>query len=207
MEIRHSEWLQLETETTKLYGYSQKWYKTSFQQTRGCGPTAAAMLLTYLNRREAQPLPYKDTGISELTEAMESIWAFITPGWLLGLNSTREFCAGITELFAYYRLNWQCRRLSIPIFKQKRPALAEMVKFIENGLTADCPVAFLNLHRGTVSSIETWHWIVLVSLHYDAGRQGYMATCYDGGRSLSFDLGQWLATTKLGGGFVYITIG
>jgi hypothetical protein len=207
MEIKHPEWLQIETDNQKLYGYSQEWYKTSFQRTRGCGPTAAAMVLLYLNRREAEPLPYQSHGISEITEVLENVWGFVTPGWSLGLNSTGKFCRGVETLFEHYGLKWRCRELSLSAFRSKRASLSQVVKFLEKGITSDCPIAFLNLHKGRVTTLESWHWIVLVSLSYDAGQNRYMATCYDGGRTVVFDLGLWLETTRLGGGFVYVTVG
>jgi len=206
MEIKHPEWLQLETDNLKLYGYNQEWYGTSFQRTRGCGPTAGTMLLLYLNRREAGPLPYQSHSVPSITEALENVWTFVTPGWLLGLNSTGKFCKGMKDLFRHYRLGWRCRKLSITVFRSKRASLSEVVKYLEDGITSDCPIAFLNLHKGRVTALDSWHWIVIVALSYDASQNRYMATCYDGGRSITFDLGLWLETTRLGGGFVYITV-
>lgn len=205
MEIKHPEWLQVVTDNPILYGYNQNWYKTSFQRTRGCGPTAAAMLLLYLNRREAEPLPYQGQSISRITEVLENVWTFITPGWLFGLNSTGKFCRGMEALVGYYGLSWQCHKLSITASRSKRPSLSQMVKFLEEGMASDCPIAFLNLHKGQVTRIESWHWITLVALSYDESQHCYMATCYDGGYSLTFDVGLWLETTRLGGGFVYVT--
>lgn len=206
MQIKHPEWLQLETDDLKLYGYNQGWYMTSFQRTRGCGPTAAAMLLVYLNRREAEPLPYKSHSISSIAKVLEHVWDFVTPGWLLGLNSTEKFYRGVQTLLRHYELNWRCHRLSVTAAKFKRVSLLQVVKFVEAGIASDCPIAFLNLHKGQVSAMESWHWTVLVSLAYDANQNCYMATCYDGGRSITFDLGLWLETTRFGGGFVYITV-
>lgn len=206
MEIRHPEWLQIETDNLKLYGYDQDWYMTSFQQTRGCGPVAAAMLLLYLNRREAEPLPYRSHSISTITEILEDVWKFVTPGWLLGLNSTEKFYKGVENLLRHYGLNWRCQRIGISFFKANRATLSQVVKFLQDGLASDCPIAFLNLHKGQVTTLESWHWCVLVALSYDTGQNRYMATCYDGGSSITFDLGLWLETTKLGGGFVYVTV-
>lgn len=206
MEIKHPEWLQIETESLNLYGYNQDWYMTSFRRTRGCGPTAAAMLLLYLNKRESEPLPYKSHSISSITEVLERVWDFVTPGWLLGLNSTKKFCKGVDALTRYYGLHWRCRRLSVTASSFRRASLSEVVNFIEDGIASDCPIAFLNLHKGGVTVIESWHWIVLVSLFYDASHNRYIATCYDGGRSITFDLGLWLETTRFGGGFVFINV-
>lgn len=207
MEIKHPEWLQIEADNQILYGYNQEWYQTSFKRTRGCGPTAAAMVLLYLNRREVEPLPYQSNGIFAITKVLENVWDFVTPGWLLGLNSTGKFCRGMEALLRHYGLSWRCRELSLSAFKSKRASLSQVVKFLEDGIASDCPIAFLNLHKGQVTALESWHWIVLVSLSYDASQNRYIATCYDGGRSITFDLGLWLETSRFGGGFVYITVG
>lgn len=206
MEIKRPEWLQIESDHSTLYGYNQEWYKTSFQITRGCGPTAAAMLLLYLNMREAERLPYQNHTISAIREILEDVWKFVTPGWLLGLNSTGKFCKGMKKLLDHYGLSWRCRELKIGVFKSKRKSLSQVVKFLEEGIALDCPIAFLNLQKGEVTTLESWHWIVLVSLSYDASQNRYMATCYDGGRSVTFDLDLWLKSSKIGGGFVYLTL-
>lgn len=206
MQIRHPEWLQIENDNQKWYGYDQDWYLSSFQRTRGCGPTVAAMLLMYLNRREAEPLPYMGHNISSITKVLEHVWDFVTPGWLLGLNSTKKFCQGVEKLMGSYGLNWRCRRLSVTAFRSKRASLSQVVQFLEDGIAADCPIAFLNLHKGQAIDLESWHWIVLIALSYDEQQNRYLVTGYDGGRPLTFDLGLWLETTKLGGGFVYITM-
>ncbi|CUH95556.1 hypothetical protein P22_1627 [Propionispora sp. 2/2-37] len=206
MEIKHPEWLQMKTDGLNIYGYNQEWYTTYFKRTRGCGPTAAAMQLVYLNKRETEVLPYQDDSIASATKVLENVWDFVTPGWLLGLNSTKKFCTGVQRLLAYYGLTWQCRKLSVAAFRPKRPSLSQVVEFVEQGIAEDCPVAFLNLHRGRITIIESWHWIVLLGVSYDAKQKCYMVTGYDGGRKITFDLGLWLATTRWGGGFVYISV-
>jgi len=206
MEIKHLEWLQLEIDNEKMYGYNQEWYQTSFRRTRGCGPTAATMLLLYLNIREGTPLPYHNNNISFIAEVLEKVWDFVTPSWLLGLNSTVKFCKGMDTLLEHHGLSWRCRRLSITASRSKRASLSQVVKFLEDGIASDCPIAFLNLHKGQAATLYSWHWIVLVSLSYDASLNIYRATCYDGGRLVTFDLGLWLETTKFGGGFVYIVV-
>ncbi len=207
MEIGHPEWLQIETGDKTLYGYSQEWYQTSFRRTRGCGPTAAAMLLVYLNTREGGPLPYDGRSIAAATKVLEEVWKDVTPGWLLGLNSTGKFREGVEALARRRGLGWRCRAMGISALRCKRPRLKEVVKFLEDGIAADCPIAFLNLDKGRATGLESWHWVVVVALRYDAGQNRYTATCYDGGRQVTCDLGLWLDTTRLGGGFAYVTAG
>lgn len=206
MEIRHPEWLQVNKNKEILYGYNQCWYSTRTKRSSGCGPTSAAMLLLYLNKREAGPLTYNNDSIASITEALEEIWDFVTPGWL-GLSSTEKFCEGMDAYLSFHRLAWQCHKLSVPLCKAKRSSLAGTVDFLEKGLASDCPVAFLNLHKGKAGSLETWHWIVVVALAYEQQTDRYIATCYDGGRKLTFDLNLWLTTSKFGGGFVFLTNG
>lgn len=205
MQIKHPEWLQIrQPQCGVLYGYNQDWYRTSFQRTRGCGPTAAAMLLVYLSRRQPGSLPYEAGSLTAIADILEEIWSFITPGRLLGLNSTGKFCEGAARLFAHYGLPWRCRRLGVNAFRKGRTSLQELVRFLETALAADYPVAFLNLHKGKVADLESWHWLVITGLHYDAAQDRYRVTCYDNGRCLTVDLGLWLQTTRLGGGFVYM---
>ena len=207
MKIKHPEWLELEIDNQTLYGYNQEWYTTSFRKTRGCGPTAAAMLLLYLNVREAKPLSYESHSISSIAEVLEDVWTFVTPGWLFGLNSTEKFRKGMKALFENYGLSWKCHRLSITASRAKRKSLSHVVEFLKEGIESDCPIAFLNLHKGQATTLESWHWIVLVSLSYDVEHNSYMATCYDAGHIVTFDVGLWLETSRFGGGFVYVTVG
>lgn len=204
MEIKHPEWLQVREKDRICYGYDQSWYKTSFKRTRGCGPTAAAMLLSYLNLHEGKILPLKTEQLSEIIEVMEIVWTFVTPNWLLGLYSTNRFCQGMIKLFQHYQVNWHCSNLGVPVKKKKRPSMVQVVSFLEESFQNDCPVAFLNLQKGQAYNMENWHWTLLVSINYDQQNKRYLATSYDQGRAITFDLGVWLGTTKLGGGFVSV---
>lgn len=207
MEIKHPEWLQLTEGQQTLYGYNQEWYTTSYQRTRGCGPTVGAMLLYYLNIRAGRPLPYSCRSITEVIKVLDDVWKFITPFRFMGLSSTKKFYDGIENLFRHYHLDWKCHRLSIPLLGDDRPSLAQTVQFVETAFKEDSPVAFLNLHRGKVSAFDSWHWILVIALDYDEKTKVYTATCYDGGRRITFDLGLWLETTWFGGGFAYVTVG
>ena len=180
------------------YGLNQLWYSAFWQRKAGCGPTAAATLLLYLNRRDNGPLPYQGGSIAAATQAMEDVWRFVTPG-VMGLNSTGKFVRGMEKLAEHYGAPWTCRELRI----EKAAPLGETAAFVEAGLASDCPVAFLNLHAGEITAFEGWHWIVVTALGVEEGR--YTATACDDGKQIRFDLGRWLATTEKGGGFVYLT--
>ena len=92
--------------------------------------------------------------------------------------------------------------MSIPALHLVAPRASKVARFIEEGLRADCPVGFLNLHSGTEPIPYHWHWMVLVKLE-DIG-QWHMVTLWDEGKPLRFNLENWLATTKFGGGFVRV---
>lgn len=79
---------------------------------------------------------------------------------------------------------------------------AEVAAFVEGGIASDCPVAFLNLHEGQATGIQGWHWIALTGIRNEEGR--HIASGLDEGRKIEFDLGRWVATTRSGGGFVYV---
>lgn len=197
MEIKHPEWLEIRADGQVLYGLNQMWYSSHWKRTAGCGPTAAAMLLLYLNRRDSGSLGYGGATIEAAAQAMEDVWRFITPG-LMGLNSTGKFVHGMAKLSQHHGTPWICRELKV----EKGGSPEEAAAFVAQGLASDCPVAFLNLHAGAVTAFESWHWIVITAL--DSGENHHRATAYDGGRKIQFDLDQWVSTTKMGGGFVYL---
>lgn len=198
MQIRHPEWLQWEAAGQCYYGFRQDWYATSFQRTRGCGPTTAAMLLTYLARRDGLVLPA--TGVALL----EDVWRFVRPGWLLGLNSTVKFAAGMNAYLHLHALDGECRRLSVPLLRLLRPKPATVAAFIEDALAADAPLAFLNLQRGREQQLESWHWLTIVGL--TRGEADWEVVCYDNGMVRRFQLMRWLTSSHLGGGFVYVHV-
>lgn len=198
MEIKHPEWLEIKTNESVIYGLNQEWFSTSVKRASGCGPTAASALLLYLNRRDSGLLPYQSSDIASAALTLEDVWNFITPG-LNGVSSTKKFVKGMNLLLRHYEAPWICHEISI----KKYGSVDKIASFIENGILSDCPVAFLNLHEGQTTIFEGWHWIVLVALKLENGR--YIATGFDGGKKIDFDLEQWVSTTKKGGGFVYLT--
>lgn len=182
-----------------MYGFNQDWFGTPFKRKAGCGPTAAAMLLSYLNRRDHGPLIYRSDNVAAATLMLEDVWKFVTPGFR-GLDSTGKFVRGLKNHAWHYKTPWVCRELAL----KRRASVDKVVSFVEDGLASDCPVAFLNLDNGRVPEIDRWHWFVLTAL--EVWEKRYLATGYDGGRKIVFDLGRWVLTTKAGGGFVYLDV-
>ena len=84
-----------------------------------------------------------------------------------------------------------------------RPALRDVVWFIEEALQNDAPVAFLNLCNGEEHCLYRWHWVTIVALDFAPDGSRAAATILDEGRQLDIDLAVWHNTTTLGGGFVW----
>lgn len=204
MQIKNKNYLEFDDTGRKLYGYNQDWFSTEYKRTRGCGPTVATMMLNYMATREAVKLPFSGNSIAEATTAMEQVWEYFIPNALLGLYSSKNFCLGGSWFIFDYGLSWKIRRLRVALLKKERPSLKKTVDFIKRGLDSDCPVAFLNLHKGKSRQLESWHWNLIVGIEEENGH--YIVTCYDNGAIKNFNLGLWLATSKIGGGFVYFIV-
>lgn len=204
MEILHKDWLEIKSDSGFLmFGYDQNWYSTEYKRKRGCGPTSATMLFTYIMQRDNLQLPFALDSVKDIKKALEFVWQFVTPT-PIGLYSLNSYCKGMEKLFRHFKLSYKCLGLDISFLNSKRPSLKETVDFISKGLNSDCPVAFVNLDRGKEVALEGWHWITIVGLKYEENRDKYIATCYDDGNIVSFDVNLWLETTKMGGAFAYL---
>jgi hypothetical protein len=197
MEIKNPEWLLIKYNGKDSLGPDQEWYSSTFKRAAGCGPISASTILIYLNRRGDGPLPYKISSPSDVNQMIENVWHFITPG-VLGLNSPKKFVKGMKKLIKHYGAAWSCNSIIV----KKRNSIKNIASFVESGIASDCPVAFLNLHAGTSTEFEGWHWITIIGINMCGGT--YIATAYDNGKKITFDLGAWASSTKLGGGFVYL---
>jgi hypothetical protein len=204
MCIRHGEKTQ--------YGCNQDWYKVEWRRRAGCGPVAAANILIHLRKRYgADRIPYGNSTMDEALAAMDDIFAYVRP-CLRGLNTVRKFVDGMGKFGRNYGLSFKYRYIVVPPQAEIRPNLDEVVRFIEEGLRHDVPVAFLNLHAGAVEdSLSSWHWVTIVGIDSDADADAdadeelHSVTIrfYDQANSLEVDLGKWLNSTKRGGGFTY----
>ena len=198
MEIKNPGLLEMVLNGKVVYGLNQEWYHTPIKKKAGCGPAAAATLLLYMNKRENGPLGYNNSNLENAVEMLDDVWRFVRPG-LRGLHRAEKFAEGVRDLCGNYGLDWECRYIKV----DKGASLTDVAGFIEKGLTSDCPVAFLNLHRGNATAFDSWHWIVLTGLREENGR--FIATGLDEGRIIEFDLAGWVKSTKMGGGFAYIS--
>jgi len=198
MKIKNPEWLEMKVSGQTVYGLDQLWYQERFRRTAGCGPTTAATLLLYLNKREGGLLQYQNHNVESAVFMLNDVWRFVRPG-SRGLYKIEEFVKGIHELCAHYGIAWQCHEMQVT----KETPAHEAASFIKDGIAADSPVAFLNLHKGEATAFESWHWIVLTGIKQK--QDLFIASGLDGGKKIEFNLVQWITTTQKGGGFVYLT--
>lgn len=186
-------------------GADQEWYGEELQRKAGCGPTCAATLLCYLalSRPQWRALyPAQSCGQKEFLALMNEVWNHVTPG-RMGVNTNFLFTKGVKSYGAEKGLKLPVRELDIPMLKMARPSIDQCAAFLRAGLTADCPVAFLNLSAGAVEGLDDWHWVTIVAMEEHSSGP-LLCTILDGGRELTVDFRLWFNTTKRGGGLVYL---
>jgi len=183
-------------------GCDQDWFGSAWQRVSGCGPTAASGILYYLHRTGRIRLPFSVDRQSDCIGLMEQVWRHVTPT-AQGVDTLERFCDGVVAFSKAIGSELACRSLEIPKKRDGRAPVAEMARFLAEGLSSDCPVAFLNLSSGRVRRIEGWHWMTVVALRTGPDPERVEALIYDGASSNWIDLAKWHATSALGGGFVY----
>ena len=94
------------------------------------------------------------------------------------------------------------RVLDVPADERERPSIQRTADFFRQAFLADSPIAFLNLDRGALPGLESWHWVSLIAMDHEGDK--LTATAADNGQLLGLDIGLWLETTKRSGGFVYL---
>jgi hypothetical protein len=137
-------------------GADQEWYQDEWQRKAGCGPTTAATLLAYLSatRPELSALnPSCSCCQADFLRFMEEVWEHVTPG-KLGVNSLHLFSDGVKSLAREHHCAVHIRELDIPRFHLARPSFSQCAAFLRTGLSADCPIAFLNFSRGLVPHLD-----------------------------------------------------
>ena len=187
------------------YGCDQEWYATERQRLSGCGPTAACNLIWYLNRtlptlRLNQSCGSKASSISFL----QDIWTYVTPS-AKGIPTMKMFSDAVMAYAKSKGLSLERRSCDVPEERSLRPVFAGIVNFLEEALSKDAPVAFLNLCNGEEKRLEPWHWVTIIALQWEEENSRASVDILDGGSIKSIDLSLWYNTTTLGGGFVYFT--
>jgi len=192
--------------THKTYfGYHQECYTTEWQRISGCGPSAAANIIFYLNyTRSNLGLGQRLTKIESCISLIEEVWEYVTPGEN-GIPSTKMFYEDVLSYELAKGINAQYAVCDLPEEKTYRHKLTEVLSFLEGGLIKDAPIAFLNLCNGQVKNLDPWHWVTIISLDYAENGKSAFIKILDEGLIKKIDLALWYDTTTLGGGFVYFT--
>jgi hypothetical protein len=188
------------------YGCDQKWYGTEWQRLAGCGPTTVCNIILYLNHtRPAFGLKPVLGSKENALAFMEDVWNFVTPG-RHGIPTTKMLYEAVLTYAKAKGSNVEYRVCDVPEEKSTRPEFADVVVFLKGALSQDAPIAFLNLCNGDERNLDSWHWVTLVSMDYEADGRRAFVHVLDGGLIKKIDLALWYHSTSLGGGFVYFTV-
>lgn len=188
------------SDNIEYYGSNQEWYGRRWQRMSGCGPSTVTNIIYYINCTGMEPALRRELTKEECIALMKEMWNYVTPS-LGGVSSTAMLKSGVDRYLREKNIKLTMETLDVPKTTAERPGTGKVIEFIEQSLKKDCPVAFLNLERGKVVNLDSWHWVTLVSLIYDK-EEPVLAEILDSGVRKRIDLGLWLRTTKLGGGFV-----
>lgn len=200
LQLQNPSLLQIENMDNLCWGANQEWYPTDWQQKAGCGPTACSHLLWYLARTRpgySSLCPDNGNNKDAFLQLMEAVWPFVTPG-NKGVNKTSMLADGGIAYAQTKDIALASTVLNIPPMPLHRPQPAVLNLFLQKTLGRNLPVAFLNLSNGALQNLDAWHWVTLI----EANTQTLMGTMLDAEKKQEIDLGLWLQTSKLGGGFV-----
>lgn len=181
-------------------GSDQEWFATERQRLTGCGPSAAANILFYIERKENNDCCGRDR--ADLLSFMEEAWQTVTPQ-KNGIPSTALFQEKVDQYAKLHRKQFYYSVLDVSSQQSKRPSLFKVIGFIRQGLRADVPIAFLNLDHGIEENLESWHWVTIAGMTYSENEQVVQVFICDEGITKLINLKLWLETTVQGGGFVY----
>lgn len=196
--LAHPEWITLTLDGKSHVGYDQEWYPEKWQKLAGCGPTTGSVIAAYIEAKE------KGVHIETQKDALDKMltfWPYATPR-MHGLYKTRWLEEGLTAYIRDHHLVGRTEMISIPPIRPLRPSLAKVALFLKEGLLADAPVGFLNLHNGGNEALYSWHWMPFIQL--EEKERTWIGTAVDEGKEITFDLGEWLKKSKFGGGFVRV---
>ena len=197
--LSHPERLDIlgpEGEVTR--GADQEWYPDHWQRRAGCGPTAAAVIFSYLAQahpRLASLCPEDVSNRAAFTRHMLQVWDYVTPV-SHGLNRLELMADGMAAYARARGVELTPALFMVPAARTKRLPYEQAAAFVADSLGKDCPVAFLNLHNGLEKRLDWWHWVTIIALDGDT------AFILDSGKELEINLRLWYATSKKRGGLV-----
>lgn len=179
-----------------IFGLNQEWYKSKWQRMAGCGPTAASSLIYYNLSNETH------LDQSYAIALMENLWEYVTPG-MGGVYKCSMFTHGLQRYFDKNNISATIESIEITKNKKTRMSLVDTIQFIEDGLSKNSPIAFLNLDNGDEERLDAWHWVVICGIDIHENHAQVFINIMDDGKLFAIDLDLWLKTTKRGGALVY----
>ncbi len=203
--IRYPELLTVVEGEDRWRGCDQDWFPQQRQRYSGCGPTSAAVLVSYLastHEDYSALYPSRSNRRDDIVELMEETWQYITPG-NMGVNSAKYYADGLRSFLRDRGSALTVEELEILGPREARPTLDDCTGFIRAGLEADAPVPWLVLDPGGESRLDEWHWITIFAME-ESGDGNVACSYLDSGEERTADFRLWLETTGLGGGLVRV---
>jgi hypothetical protein len=187
------------------FGANQEWYKKSWNKEAGCGPTCASIISAYLAMtREKYEALYHEKSLNkdDFINHMDELFRYVTPG-VMGVNHIDKFIRGMLDYAKDKGVKLTPHSFSVENMFQKDRKPEQLKAFVEEALSADCPIAFLNLSRGEETKLQGWHWITITEASIQ--ENNVIAFASDEGHKIEFDLMLWYMTTRMHGGLIYFS--
>lgn len=201
--LSNIEFMKIQRDSGNVIGGSQLWYSNFFRRLSGCGPTAASNMIWYLGRLHPELDFHIGEGgmLLEYKTLQKEMFRYVTPGFK-GVDTAAKFTKGFLQYGLKHGVLFHEHVLEIPQRREERPDWEVVCEFLTAAMMADCPVAFLNLHNGTLCNLDSWHWVTILGID----SLNKLATISDQGRKFDIALERWLIQTTLGGALVYMSI-
>jgi hypothetical protein len=194
----HKNLFDIEDGDNISYGGSQGWYNREWSQKAGCGPTTASNIVWYLaSTRENLKCLCEHDGFCRagFVDIMSDMWGYVTPG-SMGVNKISMLTKGIISYAAQRGAVLKAQSFPVPRIAALRAPWQEAAAFLTDAMARDLPVAFLNLSKGELKNLDTWHWVTITAFDDETGQ----AEISDEGVRKEIDMRLWYRTTKIGGG-------
>lgn len=185
------------------FGGNQEWFATNWNRQAGCGATSAANVSAYLaasGKGLNNLYPYDAMEKKDFAKHMENMILYVTPG-AMGVNHVKKFTDGFDRFLKERNTVLTAKVLVTDKVPKPERKLSELKDFVREGLSSDCPIAFLNLSKGEEKCIQGWHWITITAA--EITEDTVRAIASDEGKKIEFDLGLWFLTTRRHGGLIY----
>ncbi len=217
--IKHPQWLAVQQDNGSIsQGSEQAWYPSRFQNSRGCGPTTAALITAYLARKPDMVSlykPYKGQTRSkgfidaryvlkqnEILLHMEELWRYVKPG-VFGLWRSSQMSRGLIDYAGSKGIHLETRVFWVSVLQGRNYKLwPELFQFIRHNLAFDIPIAWLIYDKGRLDSLASRHWVSIIGIKYPSDFSACTLTVVDHRRILEINLLDWLKHSIFGGAFV-----